>query len=84
MRCQACQSMNSHVTDSRPLKGRVSGVRRRRECLDCDDRWTTFERNEAEIPHDVTVALALSLLEEVADVIDYHPIEPKIEYPVAV
>ncbi|MGI9628857.1 MAG: transcriptional regulator NrdR [Longimicrobiales bacterium] len=42
MRCPACHSASSKVVDSRTARdGRA--VRRRRECLRCGDRFTTYE-----------------------------------------
>jgi transcriptional regulator NrdR family protein len=40
LQCPVCGSFESNVTDSR---GRVGAIRRRRRCLDCDTRYTTFE-----------------------------------------
>ncbi|WP_117170538.1 transcriptional regulator NrdR [Paraliobacillus sediminis] len=48
MRCPNCQYKNTRVLDSRPIEeGRA--IRRRRECEECDFRYTTFERIE-EVP----------------------------------
>ncbi|WP_117161816.1 transcriptional regulator NrdR [Paraliobacillus sp. X-1268] len=48
MRCPNCQYRNTRVLDSRPIEeGRA--IRRRRECEECDFRFTTFERIE-EVP----------------------------------
>ncbi|GEL76832.1 transcriptional regulator NrdR [Tenuibacillus multivorans] len=48
MKCPNCDSKNTRVLDSRPIdEGR--SIRRRRECEDCQYRFTTFERVE-EIP----------------------------------
>jgi len=42
MRCPACGHQEDKVVDSRPHQnGRA--IRRRRECLDCAHRFTTFE-----------------------------------------
>ena len=41
MRCPFCASTNSRVIDTRSAEG---GVRRRRECEDCERRFTTYER----------------------------------------
>ena len=42
MRCPVCDSASSKVVDSRTAReGRA--VRRRRECLRCGDRFTTYE-----------------------------------------
>lgn len=45
MKCPYCQSEKDKVLDSRPSEG-GSVVRRRRECLSCHQRFTTFERLE--------------------------------------
>jgi transcriptional repressor NrdR len=43
MRCPVCGHEESKVLDSRPvLDGRA--IRRRRECLECERRFTTYER----------------------------------------
>lgn len=43
MRCPVCGHEESKVLDSRPvLDGRA--IRRRRECLECQRRFTTYER----------------------------------------
>jgi len=48
MKCPYCRSLDSKVIDSRTTK-EGNAVRRRRECLDCKHRFTTYERIE-EIP----------------------------------
>ena len=45
MRCPACASLDDKVVDSRATDDGTA-VRRRRECLDCATRFTTFERLE--------------------------------------
>ena len=46
MRCPYCQTENSRVVDSRDLSnGEV--IRRRRECINCKRRFTTYERIDA-------------------------------------
>lgn len=45
MRCQRCGHTNSRVVDSRPSDD-GSTIRRRRECENCGDRFTTYERME--------------------------------------
>ncbi|MCG3206051.1 MAG: Transcriptional repressor NrdR [Elusimicrobia bacterium] len=45
MKCPHCNHPEDHVTDSRPVEsGNV--IRRRRECLQCERRFTTYERLE--------------------------------------
>lgn len=43
MRCPACGHPESKVVDSRPSDDGAS-IRRRRECLSCGRRFTTYER----------------------------------------
>ncbi len=45
MRCPYCGSEEDHVVDSRPTQ-EGKAIRRRRECLQCGRRFTTFERYE--------------------------------------
>ena len=45
MKCPFCGGGNSKVIDSRESDG-GSAIRRRRECLVCSSRFTTFERYE--------------------------------------
>jgi len=49
MRCPFCGHLESKVIDSRESKKSVS-IRRRRECLACKRRFTTYEKIE-EIPY---------------------------------
>ena len=43
MKCPACGNLESKVVDSRPSDD-GSSIRRRRECLQCGRRFTTYER----------------------------------------
>ncbi len=43
MRCPSCSSLDTQVKDSRPTED-SSAIRRRRVCLTCQFRFTTFER----------------------------------------
>jgi transcriptional repressor NrdR len=45
MRCPACSSFDDRVVDTR-LAEEGSAIRRRRECLRCGRRFTTYERFE--------------------------------------
>ncbi len=45
MQCPSCQNTDSRVLESRSADAGRS-VRRRRECLNCDFRFTTYERIE--------------------------------------
>ncbi len=42
MKCPACSHLESKVIDSRP-SAEGSTIRRRRECLNCQRRFTTYE-----------------------------------------
>ena len=46
MNCPACGFSESKVVDSRPVNDGAS-IRRRRECLQCQKRFTTFEIMES-------------------------------------
>jgi transcriptional repressor NrdR len=48
MRCPACHAP-THVRESRPTDEGAT-VRRRRECSECDRRFTTYERYEQGLP----------------------------------
>jgi transcriptional repressor NrdR len=43
MRCPTCNSLDTQVKDSRPTEDSAA-IRRRRICLSCGFRFTTFER----------------------------------------
>ena len=45
MRCQSCGGLDDKVVDSRTADDGVA-IRRRRECLSCGRRFTTYERLE--------------------------------------
>ncbi len=49
MKCPFCNELQNRVIDSRLSKD-GHAIRRRRECLDCGRRFTTYERVEASIP----------------------------------
>ncbi len=49
MQCIACGHPNTHVIDSRMVEGGVS-IRRRRECLACKQRFTTYETADIRLP----------------------------------
>lgn len=46
MKCPACGFADSKVIDSRPVE-EGNSIRRRRECLSCQKRFTTFEMIES-------------------------------------
>jgi transcriptional repressor NrdR len=49
MRCPFCHSTQNKVIDSRPSR-EANAIRRRRECLKCRRRFTTYEQVEETIP----------------------------------
>ncbi len=46
MRCPTCEERDTRVVDSRDLEDAAT-IRRRRECVSCGARFTTYERMEA-------------------------------------
>ena len=52
MHCPFCFAVDTKVIDSR-LVGEGSSVRRRRQCLVCNERFTTFEVAELVMPRGV-------------------------------
>ncbi len=48
MKCPYCSSVRTHVIDKRLTDG-GSAARRRRECLKCKNRFTTYERADVEL-----------------------------------
>lgn len=49
MRCPFCGATDTKVVDSR-LSGDSDQVRRRRECMECEERFTTYETAEVNLP----------------------------------
>ena len=49
MKCPSCSGMENKVIDSR-LNKEGNVIRRRRECLSCTDRFTTYEKLERSLP----------------------------------
>jgi len=50
MHCPFCPATDTKVIDSR-LSSEGTQVRRRRECLECGERFNTYETAELEMPH---------------------------------
>jgi transcriptional repressor NrdR len=50
MKCPYCAETNTQVVDTRENEDGDT-VRRRRRCLACDKRFTTYERVELQLPH---------------------------------
>ncbi len=49
MKCPFCSFLDTKVVDSRMGKD-GNNIRRRRECIDCERRFTTYERVEEALP----------------------------------
>lgn len=49
MRCPFCSSMQTSVVDSRPVSP-GDQIRRRRQCAECGERFTTYEAAELNYP----------------------------------
>lgn len=49
MHCPFCSAPDTRVIDSR-LSGDGDNVRRRRECVECGERFTTYEKAELNLP----------------------------------
>lgn len=49
MKCPACGEIDNKVVNSR-MSREGDMIRRRRECLQCSDRFTTYERIEFTLP----------------------------------
>ncbi|HRE31517.1 MAG TPA: transcriptional regulator NrdR [Candidatus Berkiella sp.] len=49
MRCPFCNATETKVVDSR-FSGEGDQIRRRRECLECQERFTTYETAELTLP----------------------------------
>lgn len=49
MRCPFCQSDDTQVVDTR-TSAEANAIRRRRKCLKCDKRFTTYERVDLKMP----------------------------------
>ncbi len=49
MRCPFCNARDTKVVDSRAA-GEGDQVRRRRECIECGERFTTYEKVELNLP----------------------------------
>ena len=49
MKCPYCNDVNTQVVDTRENE-EADTVRRRRRCMQCDKRFTTYERVELQLP----------------------------------
>jgi transcriptional repressor NrdR len=71
VRCPFCKQNADKVVDSR-LADDGAAIRRRRECLDCGRRYTTYERVEE-------VGLAIRKRSGVAEPFDRHKLRAGVE-----
>ena len=60
--CPACKARSSSVKNSRGT--RRDGIKRRRQCLACQHKWTTYERSDAPTREEPDVERAVRLLKE--------------------
>ncbi len=50
MQCPFCHEIDTKVIDSRAVGGDGQQIRRRRECINCSERFTTYETIELSLP----------------------------------
>jgi transcriptional repressor NrdR len=50
MHCPFCQEIDTKVIDSRAVGVEGQQIRRRRECITCEERFTTYETIELSLP----------------------------------
>lgn len=50
MQCPFCNEIDTKVVDSRTVSGDNQQIRRRRECISCTERFTTYETIEITLP----------------------------------
>lgn len=50
MQCPFCHVIDTKVIDSRAVGGEWQQIRRRRECIGCAERFTTYETIEIALP----------------------------------
>ncbi len=50
MQCPFCNEIDTKVIDSRAVGGDNHQIRRRRECISCAERFTTYETIEITLP----------------------------------
>src|SRR6266478_6488720 len=76
MRCPSCNSLDTQVKDSRPTEDSAV-IRRRRVCIACNFRFTTFERvqlrelesgGEAEVSSEAIGEIVMEHLRQLDDV----------------
>ncbi len=51
MRCPFCAKPNTSVIDSRMVGDDGDRIRRRRQCAECNERFTTYESAQLNLPH---------------------------------
>ena len=68
MKCQFCSCTDSKVIDSRPTDDGNS-IRRRRECIGCGRRFTTYEKVEKEATPKLSAEQFFKLVADTATLI---------------
>lgn len=63
MRCPFCGADDSKVVDSR-LSAEGDAIRRRRMCVECNERFTTYETAELSLPRLIKRDLSRELFDE--------------------
>tara|TARA_R110002049_G_scaffold195168_1_gene364268 strand:- start:1664 stop:2140 length:477 start_codon:yes stop_codon:yes gene_type:complete len=63
MRCPFCGADDSKVVDSR-LSAEGDAIRRRRSCVECNERFTTYETAELSLPRLIKRDQSRSLFDE--------------------
>lgn len=76
VRCPACQSPKAATINSRPTD--QNSIRRRRECMVCQTRFTTVEVHERAIPL-TTETIEILLLEVRAMILNLSRIEQHLQ-----
>lgn len=66
MECPICKENEDKVIDSREIgrHGHFKGIRRRRECIQCSYRWTTYEYPPGFSPGDQELARKMESLKQ--------------------
>ena len=80
MKCPFCANLESKVVDSRPADEGAS-IRRRRECLSCGKRFTTYEIRACEkrpVPMETLVKIADTVEQELQNSLERETSTEKI------
>lgn len=75
MTCEKCGGTNLYVVDSRPNHNGI-GYKRRRECRDCGERFTTYEVTPEEYQ---MVVKSKKILKKVKEMLDIYNKKEKVD-----